>query len=210
AAFLGGAYSSTITTLVLAKRSREADAPRLLSGSILIASGMMYLRLLVILFLLSPEVAARLLVPFLSLGLLAVSVGFFWAKRDTASVSLDGDTSSRNPLQLQSALLFAFLFVITAVLTKLAQEYLGNAGIYGLSVLSGLSDVDPYIMSVAQSASESITVEVIRDAIMIATVSNNVLKGIYTIGTARGAARTQGGVLLGALSAAGIAAFFFL
>ncbi|XLM22264.1 DUF4010 domain-containing protein, partial [Chromobacterium piscinae] len=45
AALAGGAYSSTVTTVVLARRSAEAAAPRLYAGAIVMASGMMYLRL---------------------------------------------------------------------------------------------------------------------------------------------------------------------
>ena len=51
AAILGGAYSSTVTTLVLARRAARERQPHLFSGRTLIASGMMYLRLAVLLAL---------------------------------------------------------------------------------------------------------------------------------------------------------------
>ncbi len=55
AAVLGGAYSSTVTTVVLAKRApRDAQMYRV-SGAILMASGMMYLRLAVLLTLFNRE-----------------------------------------------------------------------------------------------------------------------------------------------------------
>jgi uncharacterized membrane protein (DUF4010 family) len=44
-AVLGGAYSSTATTVALAKRASQAQQPHLFSGAILLASAMMYLRL---------------------------------------------------------------------------------------------------------------------------------------------------------------------
>src|SRR5207302_11260153 len=40
AALLGGAYSSTVTTVVLAKRAARERQPHLLAGGTLIASGM--------------------------------------------------------------------------------------------------------------------------------------------------------------------------
>src|SRR5208282_6485040 len=49
AALLGGAYSSTLTTVVLAKRAREQSCPHLYSGATLVASGVMYMRLLALL-----------------------------------------------------------------------------------------------------------------------------------------------------------------
>jgi uncharacterized membrane protein (DUF4010 family) len=42
---LGGAYSSTVTTAVLAKRAKRENRPHLFSGVTLVASGMMHLRL---------------------------------------------------------------------------------------------------------------------------------------------------------------------
>ncbi len=45
AALLGGAYSSTVTTVVLARQGKVENHPHLFSGGILMASGVMYLRL---------------------------------------------------------------------------------------------------------------------------------------------------------------------
>ena len=47
-ALLGGAYSSTVTTVVLAKQGAREHQPYAISGGILGASGMMYLRLAVL------------------------------------------------------------------------------------------------------------------------------------------------------------------
>ena len=44
-AFLGGAYSSTVTTVAMSRRAAREDRPHLFAGGILIASGMMYVRL---------------------------------------------------------------------------------------------------------------------------------------------------------------------
>ena len=44
-ALLGGAYSSTVTTIALARRSTAEHQPHLFAGGTLITSGMMYLRL---------------------------------------------------------------------------------------------------------------------------------------------------------------------
>ncbi|WP_283744244.1 MgtC/SapB family protein [Sideroxydans sp. CL21] len=68
AAFLGGAYSSTVATVALARRSKSENQPHLFSGGILIASGMMYLRLAVLLALFNQELMAKLSIPFVGLG----------------------------------------------------------------------------------------------------------------------------------------------
>ena len=48
---LGGAYSSTVTTVVMARRAAREQHPHLFAGGILIASGVMYLRLAILLAL---------------------------------------------------------------------------------------------------------------------------------------------------------------
>jgi uncharacterized membrane protein (DUF4010 family) len=47
-AILGGAYSSTVTTVVLARRARQEERPNLYAGSILTASAVMYARLVLL------------------------------------------------------------------------------------------------------------------------------------------------------------------
>ena len=206
-AFLGGSYSSTITTLVLSRRTKTEDQPRLFSGSILIASGMMYFRLLVLLALLSPQVATLLAPPFLILGAIATAVGFFWAKSEKTESVARPKTADRNPLEIRAALIFAFLFVAMAVLTQLARQHLGSSGIYALAFLSGLSDVDPFIMSISQTGTQTMTLEIIASSVLIATISNNLLKGGYTFWVARGPARLQGLIFLLSLGILGLAGF---
>ena len=79
-AIFGGIYSSTSTTVVLAKASREEPANRLYSGAILIASGFMYFRLVVLLSIFNWKLAQVLLMPFLILGLLFSIAGGLWTR----------------------------------------------------------------------------------------------------------------------------------
>ena len=75
AAVLGGAYSSTVTTVVLGRRAAREARPHLLSGGTLIASGMMYLRLAVLIALFNRPLLAILGVPFVSLAAIAIGAG---------------------------------------------------------------------------------------------------------------------------------------
>ncbi len=61
AAVLGGAYSSTVTTVVMAKRAKQEQHPHLFAGGILIACGVMYLRLAALLALFNRQLMAVLL-----------------------------------------------------------------------------------------------------------------------------------------------------
>ncbi len=156
-AALGGAYSSTVTTVTLAKRAKDAKRPRLYSGAILIASGMMYLRLAI---LLAPvqvrELLAKRLGPsYAGLGLGALAGGWAWSRRDEDGAEPPPGpppAAPKNPLELDAAFLFAAIFVGILIVTHLAVTYLGRSGLYGLAALMGLTDIDPFIMGMTQAA----------------------------------------------------------
>ena len=59
-AMLGGLYSSTFTTVVMAKEAKTAGAPHTYAGGILIASGVMYLRFLALIGILAYPKASKL------------------------------------------------------------------------------------------------------------------------------------------------------
>ena len=89
-ALLGGGYSSTVTTVILAKRACEAHAPRVFAGGILMSSGMMYLRILILLAIFDRRLAAMLLLPFMAAALGAIIFGWLWARRADSAVRTIG------------------------------------------------------------------------------------------------------------------------
>ena len=81
AALLGGAYSSTVTTIVMARRAAREQHPHLFAGGILIASSVMYLRLVALLALFNRQLMSVLALPFLVLAGAALGVGWLWTRR---------------------------------------------------------------------------------------------------------------------------------
>ncbi len=180
AAIIGGAYSSTVTTVALAKRSVSEEQPHLFAGGILISSGMMYLRLAILLALFNRDLMNRLAFPFVVLAGLAISVGWLWSRRGEASaVKVITEFEPKNPLEIRTAVLFALLFVVILVATHLAVERLGETGVYTLAAIMGVTDVDPFIMGITQATPTLAPVHVAASGILIAASSNNVVKGIY-------------------------------
>jgi uncharacterized membrane protein (DUF4010 family) len=177
---LGGAYSSTVTTIVLSRRSFQENRPHLFSGAILMASGVMYLRLVVLLALFNRNLMHLLGPSFVVLAGLAAGTGWVWAHRhDPSSKEVTREVESKNPLELRAALFFAFLFVLLLVATRLVTTYLGSAGVYSLAAIMGVTDVDPFIMGMTQAAGKHTVLQVGAAAILIAAASNNIVKGIY-------------------------------
>ena len=211
AALLGGAYSSTVTTVVLARRGKIDDHPHLYSGGILIASGVMYVRLCILLVLFNRQLMSLLWMPLLLLGTIAVAAGWLWTRRaDKGAQTMQLDLEPKNPLELITAFLFAALFLAMLVITQLAVTYLGRAGIDTLAAIMGVSDVDPFIMGLTQAPSTSTAPTVAAGAILIAAASNNVIKGIYAYSLAGRRTGRQSLWFLLALAAAGIAPLFIL
>ena len=179
-AILGGAYSSTATTVVLARRAQREKRPHLFAGCTLIASGMMYLRLIVLVSLFSRSVLTLVGVPFAALAAAAVIAGWIWSRLpDGLSGEVKREYHPGNPLELRAAFLFALLFLFMLVATRLASVYLGKGGVYALGAIMGLADVDPFIMGMTQSAGVATPLSVAASGILIAAASNNLAKGIY-------------------------------
>jgi uncharacterized membrane protein (DUF4010 family) len=179
-AVLGGAYSSTLTTVTLAKKSAVGARPHLFSGGILMASGMMYLRLALLVSLFNAALMRVLAPSFVALGVAALGVGWLWARRsDPAAGGSVEHKDSRNPLELSAAFFFAVLFLVMLVITHLALTYLGKGGVFTLAAIMGVTDVDPFILGLTQSAGTSTPVALGAGAIAIAAASNNVIKGCY-------------------------------
>ena len=211
ASLLGGAYSSTVTTVVLARRAAREERPHLFSGGILMACGVMYLRLIALLGLFNRHLMVILLPAFLVLAGAAIASGFIWARRpDKTGAKLAREYEPRNPLELRAAFLFAFLFLLMITATQLAVAYLGRAGINTLAAIMGVTDVDPFILGITQTAGAGTALKLGAEAILIAAASNNFVKGIYAYFFADRKTGLASLCLLVALGALGLVPLFWI
>ncbi len=182
-ALLGGAYSSTAATVVLAKRQREAAAPRAeLSAGIVAATTVMYLRLAIVVAVFSPLLALALLP---ALAFLFAAGGLFawreWRRIGRGSAERLS-IPAVNPLQLTTALVFAGLFVAISLATGWVEGAFGQTGIFTLAALVGASDIDPFVLSLAQGGVPGMTVPAVAAAVVIAASANNLAKAGYALG----------------------------
>ncbi len=210
-ALLGGAYSSTVTTVTLAKTSRDAGRPHLFAGSILMASGMMYLRLLALLWLFNGELFHRLAATFAAMSLAALLFGAWWAHRADSGPSTPAASSApKNPLELDAAFMFAAMFVAILIATRLVVRYLGNAGVYGLAGVMGLTDINPFVMSMSQTAGTGTAYSVAATAVVIAAAGNNVANGGYALAFGDRETGRAGSLLMLGLAALGFLSLLFV
>lgn len=206
AAVLGGAYSSTVTTVVLAKQSRaHADDGRhdAYVGATVLASAMMYVRLAVLLWIFNRDLGWLLGPRFIALGFVAGLAGWavMFLPRTGKTDRTEAPTQeARNPLEIGTAFIFAALFLGLSVVTQLVTRSLGAGWLYVLSAVMGATDVDPFIMGLTQTAGSGTPVAIAAVAIIIATASNNVMKGVYARSFGGGRTGTRSLLALVALS----------
>jgi uncharacterized membrane protein (DUF4010 family) len=210
-AILGGAYSSTVTTVVLAKRTATENRPHLISGATLMASGIMYLRIGALLGLFNRDLLVELGPSFALLAGFAIIGGWLWSRRpDATTRESDKSLEPHNPLELRAAFLFGLLFLAMLIATRFAATYLGRAGVYGLAAIMGVADVDPFILGMTQSAGTLTNLSVAGAAIVIATASNNLVKGFYAYTWSDRATRLQSLALMGTFAALGLVPLMWL
>jgi uncharacterized membrane protein (DUF4010 family) len=202
-AVMGGFYSSTAITLVLARRLRECGPGASdLSAGIVGATAVMYVRIGVIVALFDPALAMRLLPALAGLfvcgGALAV---WGWARKRTAETP--PDIGAKNPLQLTAATVFGVSYVAISVISAWVKTSFGAAGIIVLALAVGLTDIAPFVTSLAQGGATNLAPDIVTAAILTAASSNNVLKAVYALAFGGRAAALVPAALLTALAALG-------
>ena len=181
-AILGGLYSSTATTIILARKSKEENNDAKIVSGIFGATGMMYIRILILAWIFNKDVALILLPYFLVfVAVIIIVIFLLQLKRNTVVNETTIVSHSRNPLEFKTALLFGLLFGFFAIVTNIVVTNYGNMGVNILSFIVGVTDIDPYILNLFQHVGANLQVNTIVNATIIATASNSVIKMIYSI-----------------------------
>ena len=178
---LGGLYSSTATTLILARREKQGTAQGVIPA-LMIANGMMYLRILFLAYIFNKSIAALLLMPFLIMfGICAILSKLldkdFLTEKDHEQKEVEKN-GVKNPLELKTAAIFGLLFVGFGLVTHYVFQNYGDAGIKWLSFLAGITDIDPFLLNLLQQK-EAMSQMTLLLAFINATNSNNLMKFVY-------------------------------
>lgn len=174
---VGGLVSSTAVTWVFAKKSKESPNISLhCAVAILAASSIMIIRVLIWAFIFNTQLFNRMVIPiaFVFVVALGVAIAFYYKQRK--SESIDTDMGKGKPLDLQGALFFGVVYTVILLVVSYANEYLGEKGMLLSSAIAGLSDIDAITISVSKIAGESLALSIASNAILIATVSNTIVK----------------------------------
>jgi uncharacterized membrane protein (DUF4010 family) len=181
---LGGIYSSTATCIILAKKAKE-DSKRVSEyvSAIFWAITMMYLKILVLLGIFNIDLLKQYWYLFAVMIVVSALTAVLFHKRNDQgenngeSVVVEED---KNPLEFKVSILFAILFVAFTLVTHYALIYFGDSGLKVLSIIVGVTDINPFIINLFQSH-HNIDSALLILAAFQAIISNNVVKMFYGI-----------------------------
>lgn len=190
---LGGLYSSTATTFILAKKSRDINEDHKVSAAILLATSMMFIRIFILALLFNTTLALSIApgFAFLTVSSVLISIYFLWLSKKEGIVSSKTIIEMQeNPLEFKTALIFGSLFILFAFLTGFVSNHYGTEGIKILSFIVGVTDIDPFLLNIFQGK-WNVENSVLTIATINAVTSNNLLKMIYAIILSKQAIRKQ-------------------
>jgi uncharacterized membrane protein (DUF4010 family) len=175
---LGGMVSSTAVTLSFSQRSqRETGLAKPFALAITAAWTVMFSRVVVEVAALNVALLRVLWLPMAAAAAVGLAYGIYlYLSQHTDE---EGDVTVSNPFELGPAVKFGLLYAVILLVSKAAQMYLGNTGVYLSSVVAGVADVDAITLSMAELSRAAGGLDLItaRRAIVLAAMSNTAVKG---------------------------------
>ncbi|WP_374655006.1 MgtC/SapB family protein [Dongia sp.] len=200
----GGMVSSTATTVSFARLAQAAPTQgRIFAAGTVLANVVMAVRVLILAAILAPNLALALAWPLgLAAAMAGLVVAFIWYNTRKTPV-LREEVAVSNPFELSEAVKFAVLLTVVLFLERFLSDRFGEAGLYVLSLIAGLADVDAITLSVAKQAKlggeELIGAEI---AILLAVGSNACVKGFIAARAGGSFARWSVGAMSGMVAVA--------
>lgn len=180
---LGGLVSSTAVTSSMATEVKEnRDILPSAVFATAIASCTMFPRILFIVLVVNRDLFFSLLPELLLMTLVGATLAYMLVRKNT---SLGKEVKVKDPFRIVPALKFGAFFAFVLIISKLANVYFGNAGIYATGIVSGLADVDAIALTMASLARSTVAPSVAAATISLAAITNTLVKLCiaYVLGT---------------------------
>lgn len=211
AGIVGGLVSSTSVALTFSRRSKlssSAASSFYYAMGIISACTIMFPRILFEVYVVNRQLAQQLWLPVILVSLAGFGAAFFIykfkkGKADAESLPL------KNPLDLGTAIKFALFFAAIQWLVQFSSEQFGNNGTYIAGAISGITDVDAITLSMAKMAHGSAQSDLAINTILIAALSNTLVKFIIVMSLGSVQLRKTAFIGFLAIFITGLAYFFY-
>jgi uncharacterized membrane protein (DUF4010 family) len=202
----GSMVSSTAVTASLAAKLRDGEGdPALLNAGIVLASAVMFVRVMVL-----TAALAGFALPTLALfavpGMLASLLAFFILirRRQPENAAAENALPLRNPFALGPALWMMVLVMALTVVAHWVLARFGDAGLASVLAITGAVDVDSAIITMGGLPAGTLTSRM-AGLVLLSPILLNTLFKMTTATTIAGWGKTKGGaiaLLVAALAAA--------
>lgn len=181
-ALFGGMVSSTAVTWMFANRSKATDAGQatLYAAGIILASSIMFLRVVIVAMIFNRPFAISLAIPCIIMFLAGLIFALLLFKRSKPSTN-NAPIQVGNPMNILNALGFGILYIAIAYLVFYGERFLGNKGLVLSGLISGLADVDAITINIAKLSEVSVGWKTSLVVVILATISNTFIKLMITI-----------------------------
>lgn len=175
---VGGLVSSTAVTTGIAQESKGSKKVTAFIIPILIASSIMFFRVILEILLTAPNVGffLPLYISFGAMGIAClVFAGILFIKSNKKH-KIEEKTETveiSQPLHLSSALAFGLFFLVILILSEKIGQYFSEASLLIVGAIAGLTDVDAITLAMAQSKNTTILPLAV---IFIAVIVNTFVK----------------------------------
>lgn len=172
---VGGLVSSTATTLAMARQSRSTATAAGPAAGAIAAGSVSLIRTAFLLLALSPALGWYLLPGLLVAGgvMLAGAVMTIQGGDAASQAEMPG-----NPFELWQVVKMAALITAVAFIARAASQIFGDGGLYVVSALTALADVDAVTVTVAGMV-PAVSLNVALTAVGIAVTANMAAKALY-------------------------------
>jgi len=149
AGLLGGAISSTATTVSYSRQARAgSEHEQTAAIVIMVASTVVFVRILVEIAVVSPVLLTSAGVPIVLMMILTLLPGvLLWFHAGEKSTAMP---EQGNPTELKSAVFFGAMYALVLLALAAAERYVGRQALYAVACLSGLTDMDAITLSTAR------------------------------------------------------------
>ncbi len=173
---LGGFVSSTA---LIVSASRESKEERALTNSLAFSSALgsstVFLKIIIEVYIINKAMVDKVALPMVIMFILGMIGAFFLWRRSKVEEQVR-TINLKSPFTLSPALEFGVFFAFIIFLTTFANKYLGVSGVYAISALGGIANLDAPTVSLASLAYGGITEEIAIIGIVIAACINTISK----------------------------------
>jgi len=173
---LGGLVSSTATTLTFSRHARDnSDSSMLGAVVVSLASTVVLARIAFLVGIVHLDLLLELAVPLTAMFLAGLIPAVIMCRLTARQEAPVPETS--NPAALKPAIIFGIIYAIVLLTVSAGKMFFGNKGVYIVSFISGLTDVDAITLSNSRLAvTGSFGIAQAAVSILIAYVANLAFK----------------------------------